>query len=310
MSFFPTQVASGPVGKGISSTLESLGVGPETAGTIGADFLPAVGTTLGAYSIGKDLLAGKKMGTLGGAAKGAGVGASVGSMFPGVGTLLGAGIGGVAGGILGQFGHGPKYYEGKRREALVQGLSGQALKNGTFNTTRGAIALDPHAFNVDMTHPNANLAISLMNPASFILTGGHERKMSTDLTGILANAVNDPDQRNVIKNALSFYETLGLKPDDMISKLTALSQHGDVTPEELSVYTNTINGLREGGHIPVPGPTPPQSPAAKIFSESSPVSKLPLTTSAQSLIAPSPVKPVSRPAQPMYSPATGYARHV
>lgn len=203
------------LGGGISSGLSGLGVGAETAASIGGvagTAIPIAGAALGGYNLYKNVMDGKKD-PLGGALSGAATGAAIGSIIPGVGTLIGGGVGLLAGGALGSIGTGKGKDQIRRDQARKTmkeiGLLGPDENDYTLRTRsgqeldigidgRGVMAgtnqrvydIDPQRFN---NKDDAD-TIGALDALGFAL-GGSDRKVGSDTTGMLFNTVKDSMDR-------------------------------------------------------------------------------------------------------------------
>lgn len=159
------------------------------------------------------------------------------------------------------FGHGRNYYDGDNRRKLAEALAQQygGGSDFSFNTVGGpksinaeAFRRDPTSYNVDLNRENANLAISLINPLSFAMNGSN-RTLAQQFAGHLANQIYDDNPQNIIKNALSVYEKLGVTPDEVHTALDGLATNGKITADEQNIFKSTIDQLRQGGKVTIPG---------------------------------------------------------
>lgn len=169
------------IGNGISSGLQGLGVGAETAGSIGANWVPGVGIVTGGTTLAMNAMDRKKD-PLGGAMSGAALGASIGSIIPGLGTVVGGLIGGALGAGVGMFGNSKNYFHGKARHDMAQDL---AKKYGPQEWTGAGgqkFELDPQRFAKDHTlydyqmTGNDSKNIGTGNALAYLLTGDSKQK--------------------------------------------------------------------------------------------------------------------------------------
>lgn len=274
------------LGQGITSGLGSLGVGAETAASIGGvagTAIPAIAGAYGLYNMGENLFSGTKMGTAGGAMRGAGTGAAIGSIVPGVGTLIGAGVGALAGGVLGQFGHGPNYYAAKEREKafgqIFDGNTTRTLKNGqTINLANDE---EIHNYNIDHSNPVAADAIPYFKAIARAFAPAANENVHNALVGRMYNEMTKggtiQDPAEIRRQILRLVENLGLTPSQSISNIDSLLNQGLIAQEERDVLIGRINNLRPGnsymGNVgqggsgggtpaPTPAPTPEAQPGA------------------------------------------------
>lgn len=179
-SFWSAPVAS--TGNAISSGLQGLGVGAETAGQIGANWVPGLGAAIGGGMLAANAMDRKKD-PLGGAMSGAGMGASIGTIIlPGIGTLVGGLLGGALGGGVGMFGNSKNYFHGKARHDMAQDLAKQFGPQEWTGAGGQKFSIDPQRFAKDHTFydytPTGDDSknISTGNPLAYLLTGDSKQK--------------------------------------------------------------------------------------------------------------------------------------
>ena len=240
------------LGQGITSGLQGLGVGAETAGSIGSAAgvgIPVIGGGLSAYSLVKQLMSGKKD-PMGGAMSGAGLGASIGSIFPGAGTIVGGLIGALAGGGLGMIGHGKNYFNKVDREGLKDAWAKSGFLNSdkTFALPGGSTfdlsqhekgGQDKGLYNVDTTKQGA--AIGMVNPLAVLMSSNKNDTLAQQAAGYLTNAVSSAGDART--NARSLYTKAGYNMDSAWKAIDALATSGALDKGTADAYKNGITDL-------------------------------------------------------------------
>lgn len=223
-------------------------------------------------------------------------GAALGSYFGPAGAAIGAGLGLV--GKLGQDLFGSKKPRLQRdRDTLRSFLEGQ----GFLSRNEQGSHISPSGFNygadggnrltneagqtrrtfeVDFSDPRASQTAALLDPLGTMFSyqsgiGGEQR---TNSVGLLVNDVlsQGGDTRSA---ALDMYRRSGMSPDQILQGIGELGRSGKLTPDQVAVFSNTVNSLSSpgatmgGGGISLPSAPPqidlsmlktPQDPMANI----------------------------------------------
>lgn len=260
------------LGSTIGTGLETLGVGAETAGSLGAFLGPAAmvaGGLYGGYQLANNLMDNQKD-PFGGAASGAATGAAIGSFLPGPGTVIGAGVGGLLGLGAGMIG-GNKDKDQLGRDAVRSKLKGAGIIGDNYQLTRAdgstfdigkdgdamlknAAGQERRYFDVDFNDANAASVVGAVDPLAAIISGGDE-KLRNDYAGYFANYVlggGDP-QANVQR----LYEQFGMNKDTAWEGINQLESKGRIDQQMGHVFRNGLNNVFSGGQF-VKAQTPGQ----------------------------------------------------
>ena len=196
-----------------------------------------------------------------GAINGTALGAYLGSVVPGVGTLLGGMLGGVLGAASSFVLQSGKDKDQIQRDALRSKLQDLGLidqnyqielangdrfdlgKDGGF-TLENLDGSRRHNYETDPSNPLSSLAIGLLNPIAFLLTGG-EPKAQSDLVGLLANAAtrNAKTAEEVRKNVLGFLQKLDIREEQLLNALKSSTHSKSLRSAEFSAYTNGVRTI-------------------------------------------------------------------
>lgn len=246
------------LGNSIGSGLQSLGVGANTASTLGTAAgygIPAIAGLYSAYNIGKGLMSGRKMGTAGGAMQGAALGASIGSVVPVIGTLVGGAVGALAGGVLGQFGHGKNYWNNQDRKKAFEELfkghpeavqMGVGKGAGTYNFSAKQDK-EVYKHEIDHSNPLSSVGIKYLKPlANFLAGEGSDDNIRGGLLRVLYNELSKggtvtPEEMR--QQALRAYSYFNVKPSDILGSLGKFKE----ADSEISDFKAAIDSLRPGG---------------------------------------------------------------
>ena len=246
------------LGNSIGSGLQSLGVGANTASTLGTAAgygIPAIAGLYSAYNIGKGLMSGRKMGTAGGAMQGAALGASIGSVVPVIGTLVGGAVGALAGGVLGQFGHGKNYWNNQDRKKAFEELfkghpeavqMGVGKGAGTYNFSAKQDK-EVYKHEIDHSNPLSSVGIKYLKPlANFLAGEGSDDNIRGGLVRVLYNELSKggtvtPEEMR--QQALRAYSYFNVKPSDILGSLGKFKE----ADSEISDFKAAIDSLRPGG---------------------------------------------------------------
>jgi len=247
------------LGGNISSGLQSLGVGSQTAGMAGTALgygVPIAAGLYGAYNLGKGLTSGRKMGTMGGAMNGMATGAAIGSIIPGVGTVIGGGVGALAGALLGQFGHSQNYWNARARNLLAENLISQHGPLSWTTKSGQTLGIDPESFEEDPTTYNYNPGatadrdIGTGNPLAYLLTHGESDKghWKDAPSGQLAQRFANLAQAGVAANDM--YETFGYDHDKAYGEI---AKDANLAPDLRDAYLNGLDqAFGVGAYAPKP----------------------------------------------------------
>lgn len=246
----PEQSGAQMLGGYIGSGLEGLGLGAETAGSIGSTLgygIPIAAGLYGGYQLANNLMDNKKD-PLGGGLSGAATGAAIGSFVPGIGTLAGALVGGLGGSVLGSFG-GNKDKDQLARDAVrarmkETGFLGPDEGDYNIQLPDGSmfdIGKDGETknYNVDFSRAGMGDLVGAVNPLAAIMSGG-DAKLNSDYAGYFTNAASggtgDP-----YANARALYEKAGLDHSSAYSNVWNLFNAGKLDAAKRDAYLNGVD---------------------------------------------------------------------
>ncbi len=195
-----------------------------------------------------------------GALQGAATGAYIGSVVPGIGTLIGGAIGAVAGGILGCIKTG-KHKDQIARDNVRDFLQERGILNADYQlqladgsmydigkdggfTLFNTDGTTRHGYDVDFKNPLAGQVVGWIQPLASLLTGGN-KKLKDDFTGYFTNAAlsNATDLESARANVLKLYQQSQATPEIMVQGMTALTQNGGISQQELPAYVGGLQDL-------------------------------------------------------------------
>ncbi len=245
----PAGTDAAALGSNISSGLEYLGVGGETAGAVGSGLgtaIPVAGGLYGGYNLAQNLLDNKKD-PAGGASAGAATGAAIGSFVPIPGaTLIGAGLGALVGGGLGMIG-GDKGEDQLARDQIRAALLDAGVIDDGYNLTladgsKYDIGKDGSIqnYNVDFSEENVGDLVASANPLAALITGG-DPKLRSDFAGYFTNAAKSSG--DPLENIKKIYADAGFNHDSAYGGILKLVEEKKISKEEGDAYLNGLDQL-------------------------------------------------------------------
>lgn len=231
------------VASGLGTILQSLlnKANPTAGGAVAG-----TGDYSGAVNAGVSLITNaldNKPDVNGGLNSGAQLGAAIGAAIePGVGTLIGGAAGTVVGGILGAFGNHthPDTLMRRQLKDQLKPVMGEMLE---FPNAQGQmLSLHKFDYNVDFTRQNMNECVALAMGIGAIIGGG-SGKWGSDMTGIVANAIYDPNPENMLKNARNLLKQMQTPPELGKAMLAELYQAGKIFADELPVMMASFDKI-------------------------------------------------------------------
>lgn len=251
------------LGNMLSSGAQALGVGPETAGSIGSVggyAIPGITAGVSGYNLAKNLMDNQKD-AKGGAMSGAGLGAGAAALLGlgplGVGlSLLGGGLGGgLLGGVIG----GNKDKDQLTRDATRKKLKGNLIndnyqvgladgsmfdigKDGDAMLKNSGINIDGknqrRYFDADFSRADTGDVVGMLNPLGSIIAGG-SGKIGSDFTGYLTNAAQSSgDTRS---NARAFYDKMGITKEIAQQILNEMVGANKLSAADRQAYEGGLN---------------------------------------------------------------------
>lgn len=243
---------------GRTATTSTAGAAAGTVGSYLATGMTWLAGAQGLYDIAKNW---GKSSPAQGAMSGMAAGAAIGSVIPGVGTVIGAAVGTVVGGLVGFI------RSGKHKDQLARDQVRGALKDaGIIDENYGIRLADGSTFDigkdggpkaelggrrpyeVDFNNPLAGYAVSWMNPAISLLTGG-DPKLTSDFVGYFANAAtsNAKSLDDVRANVNVILAQLGLSDEALAGGIQDQVTKGVINQGVGAAYMNGIIERRQVG---------------------------------------------------------------
>lgn len=300
------------LGGAITSGLQGLGMGAETAGSLGGALgqgIPIAGGLYSGYNLLNNLMDNKKD-PVGGALSGLGAGGSLyalGMMQP---ELLPVAV--LAGLATGMTGSGKpesqKARDDVRENLLNAGIIGPDYSILGYDIgTEDPLADGRHRYDVDFSRSGVGNLVGALNPLGWI-SGGGRNTPGEQMTGYLVNAALESG-KDPFSAALELYRQYGLTdPQSAINAVTQLK----LSEDERAAAVNAINSLYGGGRSAIGA----AGTAVGLDKYGKPVkqeaAKLPATTMSVGNKQPAPKLPAATMSvgnkQPARSPATGFSR--
>lgn len=246
----PEGSSAAALGSNITSGLEYLGVGSQTAGTIGSGLgtaIPVAGGLYSGYNLAQNLMDDKKD-PMGGALSGAGLGASLaalGLLGP-VGPLAALALGAAGGGALGMIGSG-KDKDQIARDQVRKALKEAGVVDDQWNLTladgsKFDIGADGSIqnYNVDFGKEGVGDIVAATNPLAAIVTGGNP-KLKSDFAGYFTNAAMSAGDS--IENIKKLYADAGLDHAKAYKSIQEMVAAEKLSKEEGDAYLNGLDQL-------------------------------------------------------------------
>lgn len=242
-------------GAGVTGLAEGASVSSQVFGAVGAAY--------GAYKVlanwgNSDPVSGAINGFTAGAYLGGAIG----------GGPFGAAVGGVIGGavgLIGSFFSKSGKSKDQRARDQVRSLLQQsgvinskwqvALANGDLydigkdgkaelSNTDGTVR---RAYDVDFGNPLAGQTVAMLQPLSFIITGG-DPKLSNDFTGYFTNAAlsNAKNIEDARKNALAIFKAMNVDAQKVAQTIVALAEQGRISEDTARAYLSGFTYLIDG----------------------------------------------------------------